>query len=164
MKKPLLLLLISAPLVGGAVLAHEAHQGAAQACQLDVPDSAQGAAATVDRFFAALSAGNLEQAGQELDPGVIVLESGGAEHSAAEYLGGHAKDDAEFLKAAHYQPSRRTARASADLAWVASEGEMHTRKDGTPLAISSTETMVLKSTPAGWKIIHIHWSSRTRKP
>ena len=33
---------------------------------VDVPDAAKGAAATVDRFFAALSAGDLEKAGAEL--------------------------------------------------------------------------------------------------
>jgi len=45
---------------------------------IDVPDTANAAAATVDRFFAALSAGNLERAGSELDPAVMILESGGA--------------------------------------------------------------------------------------
>jgi len=27
---------------------------------------------------------------------------------------------------------------------------------------ASTETMVLRSTSAGWKIVHIHWSSRAK--
>jgi ketosteroid isomerase-like protein len=131
--------------------------------QIDVPETAQAAAATVDRFFDALSAGDIEQAGAELDPQVIILESGGAEHSAAEYLGGHARDDAEFLKAAQQNLGRRTARVSGDLAWIASESELHVQQDGKPVTILSTETMVLRSTDAGWKIVHIHWSSRVRK-
>ena len=135
----------------------------ADARAIDVPDAAKAAAATVDRFFAALAAGDLEKAGAELDPGVIILESGGAEHSAAEYLGGHAKHDAEFLKGAHHVPGRRIARVSGELAWVASESELHVEKDGKPVTIASTETMVLRSTEAGWKIVHIHWSSHTRK-
>ncbi|MSQ91724.1 MAG: DUF4440 domain-containing protein [Gammaproteobacteria bacterium] len=132
--------------------------------QIDVPETAQAAAATVDRFFDALSAGDIEQAGAELDPQVIILESGGAEHSAAEYLGGHAKDDAEFLKAAQQNLERRTGRVSGDLAWIASESELQVQQDGKPLTIVSTETMVLRSTNGGWKIVHIHWSSRVRKP
>lgn len=64
----------------------------------DVPEAAKPAAATVDRFFAALSSGDLAKAGAQLDKDVVILESGGAEHSAAEYLGGHATGDAEFLK------------------------------------------------------------------
>ena len=131
--------------------------------RIDVPAAAQAAAATVDRFFDALSAGDLERAGAELDPQVIILESGGAEHSAAEYLGGHARDDAEFLKAAQQNLGRRTGRVSGDLAWIASESELQAQDDGRPVTILSTETMVLRATEAGWKIVHIHWSSRTRK-
>lgn len=132
--------------------------------QIDVPDAAKAAVATVDRFFANLSAGNLERAGADLAPGVIILESGGAERSAAEYLGGHAKGDAAFLKDAHHSLTRRTARISGALAWVASESELHVQKDGKPVVIASTETMVLQSTGADWKIVHIHWSSHVKKP
>jgi ketosteroid isomerase-like protein len=130
---------------------------------IDVPDGAKAAAATVDRFFAALSAGDLEKAGAELDPGVVILESGGAEHSAAEYLGGHAKHDAEFLRGAHQVPVRRIARVSGELAWVASESELQVQADGKPVTIASAETMVLRSHGEGWKIVHIHWSSQVRK-
>lgn len=140
----------------GIALAHAPH--------MDVPDAAQAAAATVDRFFAALTAGDLDRAGAELDRDVLILEGGGAEHSAAEYLGGHAKDDAEFLKTAHQKLGRRLARISGELAWVASESELEVQQDGKPVTILSTETMVLQSTEAGWKIVHIHWSSRVRKP
>lgn len=131
--------------------------------QLDVPDAAQAAVATVDRFLAALSAGDLGRAGAELDPEIVILESGGAEHSAAEYLGGHAKHDAEFLKTAQQTLVRRTARVSGDLAWVASETGLQVQQDAKPVTIASTETMVLRSTQTGWKIVHIHWSSRARK-
>lgn len=132
--------------------------------KVDVPDSARAAAAVVDRFFAALSSGDLTEAGAQLDPDVIILESGGAEHSAAEYLGGHAKGDAQFLKGAHHVLNRRTARAAGDAVWVASESELHVENDGKPSTIVSTETMVLQSGKDGWKIVHIHWSSRVKKP
>lgn len=140
-----------------------ANPAAAAAPPVDVPGEARAAVATVDRFFAALSAGDLTAARAELDPQVIILESGSGEYSAAEYIGGHAKHDAEFLKAAHHQPGRRTARVSGDLAWVASESEMHVKKDGKPTVTLSAETMVLRSTAAGWKIVHVHWSSRAKK-
>jgi ketosteroid isomerase-like protein len=145
-------------LISGPAAAHESSP------KLDVPDSAEAAAAVVDRFFAALSSGDLAQAGAQLDPAVIILESGGAEHSAAEYLGGHAKGDAQFLKGAHHVLNRRSARATGDVAWVASESELHVEKDGKPSTIASAETMVLRSGQEGWKIVHIHWSSRVKKP
>lgn len=113
-------------LFSGLVAAHESSP------DIDVPDTANAAAAVVDRFFSALSSGDLAQAGAQLDPDVIILESGGAEHSAAEYLGGHAKGDAQFLKGAHPVLNRRTARATGEVAWVASESELHVEKDGKP--------------------------------
>jgi ketosteroid isomerase-like protein len=142
----------------GLAAAHESSP------KVDVPESARAAAAVVDRFFAALSSGDLAQAGAQLDPNVIILESGGAEHSAAEYLGGHAKGDVQFLKGSHHVLIRRTARAADDIAWVASESELHVEKDGKPSTNVSTETMVLRSGKDGWKIVHIHWSSRVKKP
>ncbi len=132
--------------------------------KLDVPESTSAAVIVVDRFYAALSSGDLAQAGAQLDPNVIVLESGGAEHSAAEYLGGHAKGDAQFLKGSHHALNRRTARATGDIAWVASESDLHVEIDGKPSTLASTETMVLRSGKDGWKIVHIHWSSRVKKP
>lgn len=147
-----------------AALALLANSAAAEDRQADVPESARAAVATVDRFFAALSAGDIDKAAAELDPRVIILESGGAERSAAEYLGGHAKSDAEFLKKAEHKPGHRTARASGNLAWVASDNDMVILQDGKPVTIASAETMVLRRTGSGWKIVHIHWSSRARKP
>jgi ketosteroid isomerase-like protein len=135
----------------------------AQSPHMNVSDSAQAAVATVDRFSAALSAGDLNRAGAELDPDVVILEGGGAEHSAAEYLDGHAKDDAEFLKDTRQRLGHRTARVSGGLAWVASESELDAQQDGKPVTILSAETMVLRSTETGWKIVHIHWSSRVKK-
>lgn len=95
---------------------------------------------------------------------MLRLESGGAERSAAGYLGGHAQGDAQFLKGAHHALHHRTARASSDLAWVASGSELHVEKDGKPTTVARTETMVLRSGGDGWKIVHIHWSSRVKKP
>lgn len=131
---------------------------------LNIPVQAQPAVAAVERFSAALVAGRLDAAGAELDPNVLILERGGAERSAAEYLGGHAKGDAAFLQTAHIQLIRRSAQINGDLAWVASESELHLSKDGKPVTVLSTETMLVQRTHAGWKIVHIHWSSRTKAP
>lgn len=129
--------------------------------QLDIAPAAADAVATVDRFNGALSAGELDKAGADLDANVLVLENGGAELTAAEYLGGHAKGDAAFLKTAQVQLIRRTARADRDMAWVGSESELHSTKHGRLVTMLSLETMVLKRTNKIWKIVHSHWSSQT---
>ncbi|MBD8524393.1 nuclear transport factor 2 family protein [Pseudomarimonas arenosa] len=130
---------------------------------LSVAAEAEDAVAALERFSAALSADDLSAAGAELDPSVLILESGGAERTRDEYLGGHAKHDAEFLKAAHTTLQRRVAQASGDLVWVGSESEIHASRGDKMLMISSTETAVLRKTAQGWKIVHIHWSSRAQK-
>ena len=117
------------------------------------------AVAVVDAFQAALQAGDIERAAGYLDPGVVILESGGAEHSRDEYLAVHAPADAQFLKTAKITPGRRTARIEGDLAWIASLSEYEFEKEGETAFIDAAETMVLRRDAGGWRIVHIHWSS-----
>lgn len=74
-----------------------------------------------DAFSAALRAGDLSRAGELLAEDVLILESGGAEHSRQEYLSHHAKEDAVFLKGAKIGLKRRTARVEGSLARVGTE-------------------------------------------
>lgn len=124
---------------------------------------AQAAVDTVDRFSAALKAGDLKTVESLLDPEVLILESGGAERNRQEYLSHHATSDAQFLKDAQIRLLNRTAKRNDDLAWVGSESEIDTREDGKPFALLSTETMVLKVVGGHWRIVHIHWSSRPKR-
>ena len=153
-----MLLVVLAPLAQ----AHgpEAH---AKPASTTAEDLAGPAVKVVDAFSTALQAGDLARAGALLAEDVLILESGGAERTREEYLGGHAGHDAEFLKAAHVQRIHRTARTEGELAWVGTESELHASKDGKPIVLLSTETMVLKNTPNGWRIVHIHWSSRPKR-
>ena len=143
----------------------QAHGPEAHAKPATVAIEAQAAPAVkvVEAFSTALQAGDLGRAGSLLADDVLILESGGAERSKEEYLGGHAGHDAEFLKAAQIQRVHRTARGEGGLAWVGTESELHASKDGKPMTLLSTETMVLKNTPNGWRIVHIHWSSRPKR-
>jgi ketosteroid isomerase-like protein len=128
-----------------------------------VPAEARPAVDVVERFSAALKAGDLEQAGALLAPDVLILESGGAERSRDEYLAIHARSDAAFLKDARMQLAHRTARVRGDLAWVGSESELRATGKRGPVTLLSTETMVLERSPEGWRIVHIHWSSQPKK-
>ncbi|HEY5972990.1 MAG TPA: nuclear transport factor 2 family protein [Pseudoxanthomonas sp.] len=147
-----------------APAAHAHHpQPATTTPQTDVPAAAQPAVAVVEQFGQALAAGDFKTVETLLDPDVLILETGGAERSRAEYMGHHAISDAQFLKGTHSQIQRRRARSDGDLVWVGTESELHAAKDGKPLTLLSTETMVLKKTGADWRIVHIHWSSRPKK-
>ena len=126
----------------------------------DIAPDAMPAVAVVDAFAAAIKAMKLEEAKALLDPAVLILESGGSERSRDEYMAEHAVADAAFMQNATQELRYRQAHASGDLAWVATESLLRGTDDGKPLALRSTETVVLRRTEAGWRIVHIHWSSR----
>ena len=154
---------VVSPAMAQTTQAHAHHPATAAAANVDVPAAATAAVAVVERFNTALSNGDLATVGSLLAADVLILESGGAERSREEYLGHHAVSDAAFLKGAHRQLLRQRARVAGEFAWVGTESELHAQKDGKPLTVQSTETMVLKQTADGWRIVHIHWSSRTKR-
>lgn len=160
-----LALALGAITTAGAQTTPHAHhpQPAKSDAKSDVPLATQAAVAVVDRFGKALAAGDLKTVETLLDADVLILEAGGAERSRAEYLGHHAISDAQFLKGTHSELKRRRARIDGGLAWVGSESELHASKDGKPLTLLNTETMVLRKTGGDWRIVHIHWSSRPQK-
>lgn len=108
----------------------------------------------------ALSSGDSAKVQALLDPKVLIFESGGAERSRAEYAAHHLGADMDFLKTVTYRLERQTGDAVGDLAWVASESRMTGTATDKPVNMQSTETLVLKKTSAGWKVVHVHWSSR----
>ena len=147
-----------------AVSAHEpAKQAARTGMPVTVQDIGPGAAdavKVVEAFSAAIKAVKLKEAGDLLDPKVLILESGSSERSRDQYLEEHAIADAAFMQKAQMQLRYRQARVDGNMAWVASEGLLQASRDGKPLAMLSTETMLLRKGAQGWKIVHIHWSSR----
>lgn len=116
--------------------------------------------AVAQALQAALSAGDVGTVEALLDPQVLILESGAAERSRAEYAAHHMKSDMAFLKDTQYTLLRQTGDRVGDLAWVASEARITGRAGGNPVALMSTETLVLRKTAEGWGIVHVHWSSR----
>ena len=155
----LALSLIAIPLHASA---HESKTAAPSASTID--ESAKAAVAVVDQFSKALKDGDVENAGKSLADDVLVLESGGAERSREEYLSGHAISDSAFLKGTHSEIKHRTARTDGNLAWVGTESELHASPSGQAMTFRNTETMVLRRDAGQWKIVHIHWSSKSMRP
>lgn len=125
-----------------------------------VTAEAADAAATVDAFHAALKAGDTAAALTFLAPEVMVFEQGGAERSRDEYASHHLGSDAAFAAASEATVARRSGWADGDIAWITSEGRTTGQFNGRAVDRLTTETMVLKRRPDGWRIHHIHWSSR----
>lgn len=140
--------------------AHEPAPKAAQASALSA--TARGAAATVDAFHAALRRGDARAAAALLAEDALIFESGEVEWTKAEYAAHHLPADVEFSQAVSSVVTRRAGNATGSLAWIASQGRTAGTYKGKALDLTTTETMLLRRTAAGWRIVHIHWSSAKR--
>jgi ketosteroid isomerase-like protein len=123
--------------------------------------AAETPVATAATLHAAMSAGDASRVEALLDPEVLILEGGGAERSRKEYAAHHLGADLALMKAANYKLEHQTSDTVGDLAWVASEALLTGNRDGKPINLRMTETLVMKRGAEGWKITHIHWSSRS---
>ncbi|MCI3130934.1 nuclear transport factor 2 family protein [Phenylobacterium aquaticum] len=149
--------LLAAPM---AASAHDPVAGPAPtAARLD-PAAAE-AAVVVDAFHAALKAGDTSKAESLLADAVLIFEAGGAERSRSAYAAHHLAADAAFAKLATETLSRRSGGGGGNFAWIASEGAVRPQTDGKTQPRVTTETMILQQTAGVWRIVHVHWSSRT---
>lgn len=147
-------LVVSAP----AAMAHE--PAAAPASARVVDEAAAPAIAVVDAFHAALGSGERDAALALLTDDVMVLEEGGAERSRDEYAGHHLPADMTFAAATEAEITGRVAWVEGDIAWVLTEGRTSGAFNGRPVDRLTAETMILHRQAEGWRIRHIHWSSR----
>ena len=125
-----------------------------------VAAEATDAANAVDAFHAALKASDTARALTFLAGDVMIFEEGGAERSRDEYASHHLGSDAAFAAASEATVTRRSGWADGNVAWITSEGRTTGQFNGRAIDRLTTETMVLKRHADGWRIHHIHWSSR----
>lgn len=130
--------------------------GAAQAADAPPPDSVK---AVVHAFHGALAAGDSAGALELLHPEVRVFEGGHAE-TLSEYRAGHLAADMEFAGAVDREVLSERVSGDRGRALYLSEYRMKGTFRGEEVDARGTETMVLVRTGDGWRIRHIHWSSR----
>jgi mono/diheme cytochrome c family protein/ketosteroid isomerase-like protein len=124
---------------------------------------ANGPVGAAQALHDALSDGDAARVQDILDSKVMIMEGGNVERSLKEYAGHHLPADLKFMKGVTYKLERQTGDSSGDLAWVASEASLAGSSDGKPVALMSTETLVLKNVGGRWKVVHVHWSSKSAK-
>jgi ketosteroid isomerase-like protein len=118
--------------------------------------------AVVDKFHAALVAGDSTAALQLLADDAVMLEAGSVE-SRSEYGKNHLPADIEFEKGVSTRRSPIRAIVRGETAWATSTSEVVGTFQGKPVNFVGAESMVLTREPAGWRIRAIHWSSRAIK-
>ena len=119
--------------------------------------------ATVTAFHRALASQDKEAVLALLTPEVVIFESGGAELSRAEYASHHLGADMKFSAATTRRVEAQRAGREEDAAWVLTRTTTTGTFRDKEIDAKGVETMLLKHTPDGWKIFHIHWSSRSNE-
>jgi ketosteroid isomerase-like protein len=113
----------------------------------------------VERYSSALATGDSLTALSLLHPDVVIYEGGHAE-TFEQYRSGHLPSDIAFASAVKRTTTADHILVTGDAALYTSEYTAAGRFRDRDIDSHGTETMVLLRTPDGWKIRHIHWSSR----
>lgn len=108
----------------------------------------------------ALSSGDSARVLELLAEDVRVYESGHAE-TRAEYRAGHLGVDIEFSRGTDREVLSEHVRIPGDdLALYMAEYRTTGTFRGEEIDGRGTETLVMEHGQQGWRIVHIHWSSR----
>ncbi len=118
------------------------------------------AEATVEAFHEALAAGNRDAVLLTLDDDVVIFESGGAEMTKGEYAQHHLEGDLAFSAVVEREIIDRSSRSDGASAWVLTRSRTRGTYRERVLDLVGTETMILRRTGEGWRVVHVHWSSR----
>lgn len=107
-----------------------------------------------------LSSGDSARVLELLADDVRVYESGHAE-TRAEYRAGHLGVDIEFAAGTEREVLSEHVRIPGDdMALYLAEYRITGTFRGEEVDSGGTETLVLERRADGWRIVHIHWSSR----
>ena len=162
MKAPILKsVLVATALWSSAVVAHPVAAPPAAAPSVALSAEARDAERVVDAFHDALARGDAAAAAAMLDDSAVIYEEGEAEQSRAAYVASHLPADIAFLKGVKETVVDRVGGASSGTAWIATRGRIEGRFRDKPVNRETTETMVLRRDARGWRIVHIHWSSKS---
>jgi ketosteroid isomerase-like protein len=96
-----------------------------------------------------------------LHPEVVIFEGGW--ESLEDYRKGHLRADMRASQALKQETTRDVITISGDLALITREYSTSGTMGERTVDSIGVETMVLLRTQNGWKIRHIHWSSRPRR-
>ncbi len=112
----------------------------------------------VDAFHGALRRGDEQAVIRLLLPEVQIFESGRVEASRAEYQSHHLQSDLKAAAAITHHVVDRSVETRGDMALVMSRTHVTGQYRNQDVNQAGTETMVLRRTPDGWRVRHIHWS------
>lgn len=144
--------LLAAMLLAGAGTSLQAQDAPVDGAEAEVRS-------VVESYGRALASGDSLAALALLHEDVAIYEGGHAE-TREEYRSGHLRSDIAFASAVKRTVIRDDVLITGNAALYTSEYSAAGRFRNRDIDSHGTETMVLLRTDDGWKIRHIHWSSR----
>lgn len=118
----------------------------------------------VDAFQAAMTSGDRKAVVQHLAPDLVIYEQGFVERGRDAYAEGSMPNDMTFASLVQRQALSREAWEDGNVAWVQTLSSISGDFGDQKLSLVNTETLVLRRTDVGWKIVHIHRSAHPRGP
>lgn len=128
--------------------------------QRGAPAAEEAVREVADQLHEALASGDSARVLELLAPDVRVYESGHAE-TRAEYRAGHLGVDIEFAGGTEREVLTEHVRMPGEeMALYLAEYRTTGTFRGQEIDSHGTETLVLERGAEGWRVVHIHWSSR----
>lgn len=162
--RALFLLLVVLCLGRAPSSAHEAHKHAQPKVERIQPVEAKPemhVLKAVADYRAALEARSVEKLEAIVDPGLLVLEGIHKNVGWADYRDNHIGPEMKEWTGFKVQdPKVLEVAVHGDLAYVVQEATVTISLPEKNVVLASAETIVLKKGPAGWKIKHVHLSSK----
>ncbi|MGQ0650506.1 MAG: nuclear transport factor 2 family protein, partial [Gemmatimonadaceae bacterium] len=109
----------------------------------------------IERFHAALAAGDSTAALELLADDAEIMESGGTE-TKAHYRSGHLRGDIAFARAVPRTRETLRVRVSGHAAWATSTSTSRGTMNGREVNSSGAESMVLARRDGVWRIVGVH--------
>jgi len=125
--------------------------------------AAQGSripADVVDAFHAALRAKNTAAALSLLDRGLVVFEFGTVDPTVEAYAFQHLPFDMDVAAATQWKLETRRVGGEGSERWVLSTYRVTGKhRDGSPIDLTTLETVILRRSSDLFRIVHFHWST-----
>ena len=114
----------------------------------------------VDGFHQALKKRDTAAALSLLDRELVVFEFGVVDPTAEAYALQHLPLDIDAAAATTWTIENRKVGGEGDLRWVLTTYRVTGRQpDGSPIDLTTLETMILRRTSGLFRIVHMHWST-----
>ena len=115
----------------------------------------------IDSFYGAMKKGDRGAAMSHIAPDAVFLESGRLE-TRSQYENDHLPGDIEFERQVAGKRGPIAVKFNGDTAWASALSEYDGVFNGSPVAFTGAQLVVLTKIDGTWKIRSIHWSSRRR--